>query len=167
MSNANGNGVVEAFKAAAATCPLPPAIDLIGEKWTILILRGSMTGLCHFEEFQAGLGIARNILSDRLAKLVAGGLLSRETDGFDRRKIVYALTRKGRDLLPVMVALRQWAQKYGHGYPPGFPVDRLQGKPVRQILVQAEDGRELTLEDLNWVDVGGTMPPFEGARTAA
>ena len=55
--------------------PLPAAVELIGEKWAFLILRGALNGLQHFEEFQAGLGIARNILSDRLGKMVAGGIL--------------------------------------------------------------------------------------------
>ena len=61
-----------------AALPIPPAVELIGEKWAFLILRGALNGLQHFEEFQAGLGIARNILSDRLAKLVAGGILERD-----------------------------------------------------------------------------------------
>ena len=59
---------IEAFKAAALRCPLPSAVELIGEKWAFLILRGALNGLAHFEQFQAGLGIARNILSNRLAK---------------------------------------------------------------------------------------------------
>ena len=65
---------IDRFKEAALTCPIPAAVELIGEKWAFLILRGALNGLQHFEEFQAGLGIARNILSDRLAKLVAGGM---------------------------------------------------------------------------------------------
>ena len=64
---------IDAFREAALHCPIPPAVELIGEKWAFLILRGALNGLQHFEEFQAGLDIARNILSDRLAKLVAGG----------------------------------------------------------------------------------------------
>jgi len=63
---------IEAFKAAALRCPLPSAVELIGEKWAFLILRGALNGLEHFEQFQAALGIARNILSNRLAKLVEG-----------------------------------------------------------------------------------------------
>ena len=56
---------IDAFRRAALSCPLPAAVELIGEKWAFLILRGALNGLQHFEEFQAGLGIARNILSDR------------------------------------------------------------------------------------------------------
>jgi hypothetical protein len=68
---------LDAFKQAALSCSIPPAVELIGEKWAFLILRGALNGLKHFEEFQAGLGIARNILSDRLTKLVGGGILER------------------------------------------------------------------------------------------
>ena len=106
---------IDAFREAALSCPLPPAVELIGEKWAFLILRGALNGLEHFEEFQAGLGIARNILSDRLGKLVSGGILERSSDPTDRRKVIYALTAKGEGLLPVVLALRQWGEEWGHG----------------------------------------------------
>jgi len=80
---------IEAFKAAALRCPLPSAVELIGEKWAFLILRGALNGLQHFEQFQAALGIARNILSNRLAKLVGGEILDRGADPADRRKVIY------------------------------------------------------------------------------
>jgi DNA-binding HxlR family transcriptional regulator len=64
---------VEAFKASSDACPIPEAVAIIGERWTCLIVRASMLGLCHFEEYQACLGIARNILSDRLGRLVTAG----------------------------------------------------------------------------------------------
>ena len=142
---------IDAFKEAALHCPLPPAVELIGEKWAFLILRGALNGLQHFEEFQAGLDIARNILSDRLAKLVAGGILYRNADAADRRKVVYSLTPKGEGLLPVVLALRQWGEEWGYGHMQVALADRRDGKPVRKICVQAHDGRELTLADLTWV----------------
>ena len=79
---------IDAFREAALHCALPGAVELIGERWAFLILRGAFNGLQHFEEFQAGLGIARNILSDRLAKLVAGEILQRTPDPCDRRKVI-------------------------------------------------------------------------------
>ena len=151
LSNGTSTGIVEAFKAAAAICPLPPAIELIGEKWTILIVRGSMSGLRHFEEFQASLGIARNILSDRLGKLVGGGILQRSPDGADRRKVVYTLTDKGRDLLPTLIALRQWSETWVTGTQGMMLVDRLSAQPPRKIVVQTPDGRIVEPEDLTWV----------------
>jgi DNA-binding HxlR family transcriptional regulator len=145
---------IDAFREAALHCPLPPAVELIGEKWAFLILRGALNGLQHFEEFQAGLNIARNILSDRLGKLVAGGILERNSDPLDRRKVVYSLTAKGEALLPVVLALRQWGQEWGYGEMQVVLADRRDGKPVRKICVQAQDGRELTLADLTWVKAG-------------
>ena len=152
LSNGGSHGIVEAFKASVATCPLGPAIDLIGEKWAIMILRGSLSGLRHFEEFQAGLGIARNILSNRLARLVAGGLLERKPDGADRRRVVYSLTEKGSDLLPTLVAMRQWAEAWGLGSSPIILADKQSGKPLQRITLQAHDGRAVTADDLVWID---------------
>ena len=143
---------LDAFREAALSCPLPTAVELIGEKWAFLILRGALNGLKHFEEFQAGLGIARNILSDRLSKMVAGGLLERAADPEDGRRVIYSLTRKGEGLLPVVLALRQWGEEWGYGTMRVVLADRRDGRPVRKICVQAQDGRELTLGDLTWVD---------------
>lgn len=155
---------IDAFKAAALRCPLPAAVEIIGEKWAFLLLRGALNGLRHFEEFQAGLGIARNILSDRLAKLVAGGILARTPDPSDRRKVVYALTAKGEALLPVVLALRQWAEDWGHGRQELILVDRRDGRPIHPMSVTAEDGRALSLHDLMWVERSSLDAP---ARVAA
>jgi DNA-binding HxlR family transcriptional regulator len=146
---------IDAFKEAALSCPIPTAVELIGEKWAFLILRGAFNGLKHFEEFQAGLGIARNILSDRLSRLVAGGILERSPDPSDKRKVIYALTSKGEGLLPVVLALRQWGEQWGYGKMRIRLADRRDGKPVRKICVQAHDGRELTLGDLTWINSDG------------
>ena len=159
---------IDAFREAALSCSIPAAVELIGEKWAFLILRGALNGLQHFEEFQAGLGIARNILSDRLGKLVAGGILERSADPSDRRKVVYSLTAKGEGLLPVVLALRQWGEDWGHGTANVVLADRRDGKPVRRMCVQAHDGRELKLEDLTWVDAGGeAVSVASGLKTAA
>jgi DNA-binding HxlR family transcriptional regulator len=143
---------LDSFREAALSCPLPAAVELIGEKWAFLILRGALNGLHHFEEFQAGLGIARNILSDRLAKMVAGGILERSPDPADKRRVIYSLTAKGEDLLPVVLALRQWGDQWGYGSMRVVLADRRDCKPVRKICVQAHDGRELKLSELTWVD---------------
>jgi DNA-binding HxlR family transcriptional regulator len=146
---------IDAFKEAALSCPIPAAVELIGEKWAFLILRGALNGLHHFEEFQAGLGVARNILSDRLGKLVAGGILERSPDPSDRRKVIYSLTGKGEGLLPVLLAMRQWGEEWGYGHMDIVLADRRDGKPVKKICVLSHDGRELKLQDLMWVDREG------------
>lgn len=143
---------IEIFKKAALQCPLPHAIELIGEKWAFLILRGAFNGLQHFEQFQAGLGIARNILSDRLQKMVAGGILERSNDPADRRKVVYSLSAKGEALLPVVVALRQWGEEWCHGKSDIVLADLEHGQPIRRIRLISKDGRELERDDLMWLD---------------
>ena len=143
---------IDEFKRVALSCPLPAAVELIGEKWAFLILRGALNGLRHFEEFQAGLGIARNILSDRLSKMVAGGILERKPDSDDGRRVIYSLTSKGEDLLPVVLALRQWGEQWGYGGMKVVLADRRDGRPVRKICVTSQDGRELKLGDLTWVE---------------
>ena len=160
---------IEAFRQAALTCPIPPAVELIGEKWAFLILRGALNGLQHFEQFQAGLGIARNILSNRLGRMVEGGILERRPDPDDRRKVVYSLTAKGEGLLPVVLALRQWGEEWGHGRQDIVLADTRDQRPVRRISVQAHDGRELKLDDLMWLDrtTGTTLRRDEGLKKAA
>lgn len=143
---------LDKFKEAALSCSIPPAVELIGEKWAFLILRGALNGLHHFEEFQAGLGIARNILSDRLSKMVAGGILERHADPEDGRRVIYSLTPKGEGLLPVVLALRQWGEEWGYGNMRVVLADRRDRRPVRKICVVSHDGRELGLQDLTWID---------------
>lgn len=134
-------------------CGLPQALEVMGERWSFMILRASFNGLKHFEEFLSELGIARNILSNRLAKLVDHGILKREPCADDRRKIEYRLTGKGFDLLPAMIALRQWGQKYGAEFVDEDPVlvdehDRL---PIGPVSILAHNGRVLAHQDLRMV----------------
>jgi len=143
---------IDRFKESALSCPIPAAVELIGEKWAFLILRGAFNDLHHFEEFQAGLGIARNILSDRLGKLVAGGILERSPYPSDNRKVIYSLTLKGEALMPVVLAVRQWGEEWGNVEPTIVLADKRDGKPVRKICVQAHDGRELRLGDMTWIE---------------
>lgn len=141
------------YKALFAECALAGALEAVGERWSFLIVRGVFNGLHHFEEFQATLGIARNILSSRLARLVEHGILRREPDPADRRKVTYRLTEKGRELLPVLIALRQWGDRWVSGVPSNpVLVDRLSRRPVAAMTVHAEDGRPLSLEELDWMD---------------
>lgn len=155
---------IDAFRKAALSCPIPAAVELIGEKWAFLIVRGAFNDLRHFEEFQAGLGIARNILSDRLGKLVSGGILERQSDPSDRRKVIYSLTPKGEALMPVVLALRQWGEQWGHGSPGIVLADTRDRKPVRQLCVHAHDGRELQPRDLMWIERQGSGPVQEAAE---
>lgn len=140
-------------KAIFVECALPGALEAVGERWSFLILRGAFNGLVHFEEFQSTLGIARNILSNRLARLVEHEILKREPDPADRRKVAYRLTQKGRELLPVLIALRQWGERWVSGMPSNpVLVDRHDRLPVAPMAVRAADGRALSLNELEWID---------------
>jgi DNA-binding HxlR family transcriptional regulator len=140
-------------KAVLAECALPAALEAVGERWSFLILRGAFNGLAHFEEFQSTLGIARNILSNRLGRLVEHEILRREPDPADRRKVAYRLTDKGRALLPALIALRQWGDKWISGMPSNpVLVDRQSRRPVAAMAVCAADGRALQLSELEWLD---------------
>ena len=141
-----------------ADCGLPAALEVMGERWSFLILRAAFNGLSHFEEFLSGLGIARNSLSNRLAKLVEHGILERTPQADDRRRVAYTLTPKGLDLLPAMLALRQWGVKYGLGVQSDLVlVDCRDHRPIAPIGIHAHDGRPIAYADLKWLyrtDVG-------------
>jgi DNA-binding HxlR family transcriptional regulator len=146
-----GGAVRESLRELAKECSLPAALEAMGERWSFLILRGSFNGLHHFEEFQSELGIARNILANRLARLVDKGILARRPCPEDRRKIEYRLTDKGDALIPTMIALRQWGERW-ETCVPAFPVlvDARDRKPIAQVAVQSHDGRVLQKSDLVW-----------------
>ena len=135
----------------AAQCGLPAALEVMGERWSFLILRAAFNGLVHFEDFSSQLGIARNILSNRLARLVEHGVLERVPCEHDRRKIEYRMTEKGSDLLPAMLALRQWGEKYTMNVPSNpVLVDKRDEQPIGPIAIRAHDGREIGWHDLAW-----------------
>ena len=146
-------GLREPLAELARECALPSALEVMGERWSFLILRAAFNGLMHFEEMQSSLGIARNILASRLSRLVEGGILERTPCADDRRKVEYRLTDKGMALLPAMIALRQWGERWETGAPSNpVLVDKRDGLPVRPIAVQAHDGRTLSWVDLCFRD---------------
>lgn len=141
------------FNNDEVQCSLPAALEVVGERWSFLILRSTFNGFSHFEQFQAHLGIARNILANRLAKLVQHGILQRCDCPDDRRKVIYTLTPKGEALLPTLIALRQWGERWESCCPSNpVLVDRRDGKPVREVHVVGADGRALEMRDLCWKD---------------
>lgn len=150
-----------------AQCALPAALEAMGERWSFLILRAAFNGLHHFEEFQSTLGIARNILANRLGRLVDHDILTREAMADDRRKVEYRLTEKGAELLPAMLALRQWGERWESGVP-STPVlvDERDHQPIRRITIQSHDGRELGLHDLCWAHAED-VKPLEPVRLQA
>ncbi|WP_280340807.1 winged helix-turn-helix transcriptional regulator [Nocardia neocaledoniensis] len=92
-------------------CPVARTVDLIGDRWSLLIVRDAMDGAASFTDFRQRLGIARNILADRLRRLVEHGILTTSTAPGGKRH-VYALTAAGGDLFTTIVALRQWGERH-------------------------------------------------------
>ncbi|WP_024805438.1 helix-turn-helix domain-containing protein [Nocardia sp. BMG51109] len=138
MSHPVGRGPDD--KWTDPNCPVARTLDLAGDKWSLLVIRDAMDGVRSFTEFQRRTGIARNILTDRLHKLIAHGLLTQRTAPSGRRR-EYVLTDAGRDLFPVIVTLRQWGER--HAFAPGEPHSTLvdqHGTPVPEIAPASADG---------------------------
>ncbi|MGE0718128.1 MAG: winged helix-turn-helix transcriptional regulator [Alphaproteobacteria bacterium] len=134
---------------AGMTCSIARTLDVVGEWWTILVLREAFRGARRFDEFEQGLGIATNILTTRLARLVQHGVLERApAEGTKRHE--YRLTEKGRDLFPVLVALLHWGDRWAAGPdgPPVTIVDRASGRPIRRLTLQDADGRSLAAHEV-------------------
>jgi DNA-binding HxlR family transcriptional regulator len=93
-------------------CSIARPIALLGDRWTLILLRQAFLGIRRFGEFQSSLGISRALLADRLSQLVAAGILERHAYGSQQAREEYRLTRKGRDLWPVLMALRAWGDEY-------------------------------------------------------
>jgi DNA-binding HxlR family transcriptional regulator len=136
-------------------CSIARALDLVGDWWTLLIIREAFLGIRRFADFCDHLGIARNILADRLRKLVAEDILAKEPKAAPDRGHEYRLTAKGRDLWPVLTALRLWGDKwiYGPGKEPLIVRDRDRGAVVMQLLPADADGN--TLDPRRLVAVAG------------
>ncbi|KAB8189054.1 transcriptional regulator [Nonomuraea phyllanthi] len=121
-------------------CPVARTLDLVGDRWSLLVVRDAMDGARSFTEFQRRTGIARNILTDRLRKLTAHGLLAQRAAPSGRRQ-EYVLTDAGRDLFPVILTLRQWGER--HAFAPGEAHSTLvdqHGSPVPEIAPTSADG---------------------------
>ncbi len=129
-------------------CSLAQTLDVIGERWTLLILRDAFFGTKRFEQFQKNLDIARNILTARLNRLVDEGILAKRP--IDGGRFEYVLTDKGLDLQPVLLAMTHWGDKYkpnAKGKRLVF-VERATGKPIAPMAVHATDGRVLKPRDI-------------------
>ena len=93
-------------------CSIARALDVVGEWWTLLIVRDVFLGIRRFEAIQADLGIARNVLSDRLSTLVERGVLEKRRYQDHPERHEYVLTEMGRDLAPVLTTLMQWGDEW-------------------------------------------------------
>ncbi|WP_459204314.1 winged helix-turn-helix transcriptional regulator (plasmid) [Ralstonia pseudosolanacearum] len=131
----------ELVASMQAPCSIGAAVSLVGEKWTLLVLREAFSGVTRFDEFLRRIGCSSAILSSRLKALVAYGILRRVPyqEPGDRARDAYRLTRAGVDLLPAIVALMQWGDRYltPDGEGPVLLRDRASGTPIHVALVNA------------------------------
>ena len=128
-------------------CPVARTADMVGDRWMLLVIRDAMDGARTFTDFVQRTGIARNILTDRLRKLTASGILTQVDAPSGTRKL-YQLTDAGKDLFAVIVALRQWGER--HAFADGEDRSVLLGDddtPVPQLVPTAPDGTVLTCEN--------------------
>lgn len=153
-------------------CPIARGLDAVGEWWSILILRDLSLGFARFDDLEASLGIAPNMLARRLKGLVAAGLVERRPYALRPPRHDYVLTARGRDFAPVLVALYAWSRRQSAD-PSGVAVeitDRATGRPVEPILVDRATGRELTPGTIRFVPGPGAGPKtrsrFEAIRAA-
>ena len=131
-------------------CAVARSLDIIGDWWSLLIIRDALSGLRRFGEFQRSLGAAKNILTTRLKALVGEGILETAPASDGSAYQEYLITEKGRALLPVLVALGQWGSEYL--FEPeevrSVPVDARKGRPLAKLAMRSQDGRALDLDDV-------------------
>jgi DNA-binding HxlR family transcriptional regulator len=146
------------------TCSIARTLALVGDRWTLLVLRDVANGVTRFDELAAHLGIARNILSGRLARLVRAGLVERAAyrEPGERERQQYRLSRPGRELMPVLLAFMAWGDRHlaGPDGPPAVIRHAGCGAPIR-VAVTCAEGHDLG--DRPRV----TMEPGPGSRPRA
>ncbi|QBR01009.1 winged helix-turn-helix transcriptional regulator [Paraburkholderia pallida] len=131
------------------TCPVARSVDVIGDRWSLLILRDVFDGIYRFGDIQRNLGVARNILSGRLASLVEEGILETRPASDGTAYQEYVLTAKGETLFPVIVALQQWGERhlFARGEQHSSLIDKATGKPLLFMSPRTREGHELAPRD--------------------
>lgn len=127
-------------------------LEIVGDRWSFLILREAFFGVKRYDALHANLGIATNILSQRLKKLVAAGIFRRETDPEDGRKLLYRLTDKGHDLYGVCLALMAWGDRWlaDADGPPLELTHRRCGAVTRPVVACSACGEPLAARDVDY-----------------
>jgi len=130
-------------------CSIARALEVVGERWSLLILRDAFLGLRRFDDFQRSLGVARNVLADRLDRLVEAGVFERVRYTERPPRFEYRLTERGRDLYPVLFALMRWGDKHAApNGPPRVVLHRGCGGTPDDHLVCAKCGESLSVGQL-------------------
>ncbi len=150
--------IVERKSFADMHCSVAQCLEVVGEWWSMLIMRDAFLGVTRFDDFQQRLGIARNILNQRLTRLVEEGVLDKVAYSDHPPRYDYRLTAKGRDLWPVLTAMRQWGDKYAApDGPPLKVVHKKCGKVAQAIMTCSACGEPLTSGDIQAVRGPGDL----------
>ncbi len=142
-------------------CSVASALEVVGEPWTLLIIRDAYLQVRRFEEFQRHLNIARNILTARLRKLVEYGVFQRVQYQDRPKRFEYRLTEKGAALFPVIVCLNEWGDKFSEKAALGAPLqfeDKKTTAVVKPMLIDTVTSRPIELEDIRIVAGPGANP---------
>lgn len=140
-------------------CSVARTLQVIGGRWSLLILRDAFYGVRRFEDFQRRLGIARNVLTTRLNELVEHGVLERHPYQTRPPRDEYRLTERGRDLLPVVLAMMRWGDRWAtEGAPPVTLTHTTCGQPTSARVTCQGCGEELTLRTVRAAGAGATAP---------
>lgn len=127
------------------TCPVARALDVVGDRWSLLIVRDAFDGVCRFSDFQRSLGMSRSMLSQRLQALQDSGVLAQQAAADGSRYQDYVLTTQGRALFPLVVALRQWGEGFlfAEGEPRSQLLTITEGRELAPLLPRDADGQVL------------------------
>jgi DNA-binding HxlR family transcriptional regulator len=131
-------------------CSIAQALEVLGDWWTLLVVREAFVGTRRFADFEANLDISKNILSARLDHLVEHGVLARVDAGVHGTRYEYELTSMGKDLATLMTALQQWGDRwiYGEGHEPLLILDRRSGRRIPRLRILDNEGRPLAGRDM-------------------
>ncbi|MGH9109341.1 MAG: winged helix-turn-helix transcriptional regulator [Acidimicrobiales bacterium] len=152
---------------AGMHCSVAQCLEVVGEWWSMLIIRDVFLGVTRFDQFQARLGISRNVLNQRLSRLVEEGILDKVAYSEHPPRYDYRLTAKGRDLWPVLTAMRQWGDKYSAPEgPPLQVVHKSCGKVSQAVMTCSTCGKRLTPRDVRAVRGPGDVDQLAPAGRA-
>jgi DNA-binding HxlR family transcriptional regulator len=161
-------GLVERKSFAGMHCSVAQCLEVVGEWWTMLIVRDAFLGVRRFDQFQERLGIARNILGQRLNGLVDQGVFEKVRYSEHPVRYEYRLTAKGRDLWPVLNAMRQWGDK--HAAPDGPPMRMIHqtcGHATEAVLTCSQCGERFSRGEIQVVPGPGDLDGLIEAAVAS
>jgi DNA-binding HxlR family transcriptional regulator len=152
---------VERKSFSDMNCSVAQCLEVVGEWWSMLIMRDAFLGVTRFDQFQQRLGISRNVLNQRLSHLVEAGVLTKVPYSDHPLRHDYRLTDKGRDLWPVLTTMRQWGDKYAA--PNGPPLEVVHkdcGEPSVAVLTCSACGEPMGPRDVRAVPGRGAVEPL-------